>query len=89
MQCQRFLVSGRVQGVFYRASTLVKSRELQLYGFVRNLQDGRVEVMACGNVAALAALENWLWQGPPRAQVDQVISEQVDSSETYTVFEVL
>jgi len=87
--CRHFLVSGRVQGVFYRASTQARARELQLQGFVRNLTDGRVEVVACGDETAIAALQNWLWQGPPQAQVGEVFSERVDSAMDYVVFEVL
>ena len=88
MGCRRFIVSGRVQGVFYRASTQAKARELQLQGFVRNLADGRVEVMACGDEPALAALQDWLWQRPPLARVNEVLVEQVDRPVDCTVFEV-
>lgn len=70
--CMRCLVSGRVQGVFFRASTRAKALELGLTGYARNLQDGRVEVLACGSRAALRALEAWLWEGPPAAQVADV-----------------
>ena len=70
--CRRFVVSGRVQGVFYRASTETTARRLDLTGWVRNLPDGRVELMACGEEAKLGELEQWLWQGPPHTQVEQV-----------------
>lgn len=72
MPAARFLVSGRVQGVFYRASTREQALALGLLGHARNLQDGRVEVVAEGDATALAALERWLWQGPPAAKVDVV-----------------
>ena len=68
----RFLVSGVVQGVFYRASTRAQAQRLGLTGHARNLADGRVEVVAHGDPDALDALERWLWQGPPAAQVDAV-----------------
>ncbi len=71
-ECRRFLVAGRVQGVFYRASTQEYAGRLQLQGWVRNLADGRVEVLALGEVTALDQLAEWLWQGPPLAQVDSV-----------------
>jgi len=89
VSCRRFLVSGRVQGVFYRASTQVKAGELQLCGFVRNLPDGRVEVLACGDDTALAALQDWLWQGPSRARVDDVTAEQADRPVKCTAFTVV
>jgi len=66
----RCLVSGRVQGVFFRAATRDQAQLLGLSGYARNLADGRVEVLACGADAALAALRDWLRRGPPRAAVD-------------------
>lgn len=72
MAAARFLVSGRVQGVFYRASTREQARRLDLTGHARNLPDGCVEVLAYGPPEALDALERWLWQGPPAAEVTDV-----------------
>jgi acylphosphatase len=80
-RCLRFLVSGQVQGVFYRGSTQRTARRLGLRGFARNLADGRVEVVACGDPVSLRALENWLWQGPPHAKVSGVVSEPIAVSE--------
>jgi len=67
--CVRFLVSGRVQGVFFRASTREQAARLKLNGHARNLDDGSVEVVACGEHDALAELERWLQRGPPAARV--------------------
>lgn len=75
MATARFLVSGRVQGVFFRASTRNEAERLGLGGSASNLADGRVEVVASGSDEALAALERWLWQGPPSARVDDVTRE--------------
>ena len=75
MAAARFLISGRVQGVFYRASTREQALRLGLSGHARNLADGRVEVVAHGAPEALDALERWLWQGPPAAAVEQVARE--------------
>ncbi|MEO7433800.1 MAG: acylphosphatase [Dokdonella sp.] len=72
MPSLRFLVAGRVQGVFFRASTAQRARALGVTGVARNLDDGRVEVVASGDVDALAALHAWLKQGPPAARVDAV-----------------
>jgi acylphosphatase len=77
MSCKRFLVSGRVQGVYFRAYTQQQAERLKLTGWVRNLRDGRVEVLACGEEAALGALQEWLWRGPELAWVSAVSSEPV------------
>lgn len=77
-QCRRCRVTGRVQGVFFRASTREQARHLGLTGYARNLPDGSVEVLACGETKALQALQDWLWQGPPLAQVSQVECEDVE-----------
>jgi acylphosphatase len=72
MSCAKFLVSGRVQGVFFRASARDEALRLKLSGYAKNLADGGVEVLACGDEQALDALERWLRRGPPLARVDQV-----------------
>ncbi len=65
----RCLVAGRVQGVFFRASAREQALRLGLTGYARNLPDGRVEVLACGPVEAVARLRDWLRNGPPLAEV--------------------
>lgn len=80
MPAARFLVSGRVQGVFFRASTRDEARALGLAGSATNLADGRVEVIAEGGAPALDALERWLWQGPPAARVTAVTRERIDEA---------
>lgn len=77
MACRRFLVRGRVQGVWFRASTRDEALRLGLAGHALNLPDGRVEVLACGNDAALDALAAWLRHGPPLAEVQEVLSEDL------------
>lgn len=72
MVCRRFFVSGAVQGVFYRATTARRARELGLTGYAHNLDDGRVEVLACGDEAAVDELGQWLWQGSPASAVSAV-----------------
>lgn len=71
---RHFFVSGKVQGVFYRANTRRKALELDLCGWVRNVPDGRVELQAFGELENLELLEKWLWEGPPAAQVENVES---------------
>jgi acylphosphatase len=75
---RRCYVSGRVQGVFYRASTRQRALELGCRGYARNLSDGRVEVLAVGDPDAVRALIEWLWQGPPAAHVTDVAVSDVD-----------
>lgn len=69
----RFIVSGKVQGVFFRASTRNEATRLGLHGHARNLADGAVEVVASGSAEALRELEQWLWEGPPAAKVLEVV----------------
>jgi len=87
MPCVRYLVTGRVQGVFYRVSTRDKGRSLGLNGWAKNLPDGRVEVLACGNDRQLKEFEAWLWQGPDYAKVSEVVTEALDESETESELE--
>lgn len=77
MPTVKFLVSGRVQGVFYRASAREQARALGVCGHAKNRSDGRVEVLASGSAEALDALERWLRQGPPAADVEAVAREDL------------
>lgn len=65
-------VSGRVQGVFFRAAVRNVAAELGVFGYAKNLSDGRVEVHVEGDPAAVAALCDWLWDGPDAAEVAHV-----------------
>ena len=76
--CRRSFVSGRVQGVFYRATCVRKATALGLVGFARNLADGRVEVLACGEEAAVEAFVAWLWEGSPASRVTDVATDHAD-----------
>ena len=66
------IAHGRVQGVFYRDSTMRKARELGLAGTVRNLPDGTVQIVAQGPVAVLEDLVRWAREGPPAAVVSDL-----------------
>ena len=81
MTATHLTIHGLVQGVFYRASTRNKAREHGVTGWTRNLPDGRVEVLACGDAVAVNALCDWLWEGPSQAKVDDVICEPRDYQE--------
>jgi acylphosphatase len=61
-----------VQGVFYRASARDAAKAVGVSGWVRNTDDGKVELVACGSERQLQELEAWLRQGPPQARVDDL-----------------
>lgn len=70
--CLHGYVSGRVQGVYYRQSTQQQAERLGIDGWVRNLADGRVEVLLEGDEAVVRELQVWLHEGPPDAEVTAV-----------------
>jgi acylphosphatase len=70
--CYQGCVSGRVQGVFFRTETQRKAEQLGLDGWVRNVDDGSVEVLICGSEADIREMLEWLRQGPPLAVVAEV-----------------
>jgi acylphosphatase len=75
---RRCLVSGRVQGVFYRATAQQRARAADIAGHARNLADGCVEVMVFGEERAVIEFIEWLWIGPAAAKVTQVSVEVVE-----------
>ena len=81
MISRRSFVSGRVQGVFYRATCVKKAASLSLMGYARNLADGRVEVLACGDENAVQEFTAWLWEGSPASKVTDVATEHADPAE--------
>ena len=87
MSGARFRVSGRVQGVWFRAATRERALALQLRGVAKNLPDGSVEVEVVGADEALDALEKWLWQGPPLAKVTQVQRQPLEAGAAYEGFD--
>ena len=83
--CKRCFISGRVQGVFYRASAAEEARRLSITGYAKNLTDGRVEVLACGEEGSVKQFCDWLSQGPPNATVSgvemiDVVCEQIPAT---------
>ena len=75
----RVVVSGRVQGVWFRESTRRRAEELGVTGWVRNLPDGRVEACFEGATAAVEAAVAFVRRGPPLARVDEAsVEEEVD-----------
>jgi acylphosphatase len=72
MICKRCFVGGRVQGVYYRATAARRAQDLGLSGYARNLPDGRVEVLACGDEGVVLAFVKWLWIGSSASRVTSV-----------------
>lgn len=81
-------VSGRVQGVWFRGTTQQQAEALGISGYARNMPDGRVEVVACGEEVAVKSLQQWLWQGPKMAQVESVQCEPLALEEIAQGFEI-
>ncbi len=80
-------IIGKVQGVYYRASTQQKAQELGLCGWVRNEVDGSVSLKAEGEEAALKELARWCEVGPPLARVSKVRirAGEVEHFENFTI----
>lgn len=84
----RILLSGRVQGVFFRDYTQRKARSLSLNGIVRNLPTGEVEIEAQGNTAEIEALIQWCWEGSPLSAVSSVNVEERPLDASLTPFSI-
>ena len=83
------MISGRVQGVAYRANARRQAMNLSLTGWVKNLPDGRVEALAEGPAARVDALIAWCKEGPPAARVTSVdILERADAAPQFTSFDI-
>ena len=87
MTCKHCFIDGRVQGVFYRSSAYSKAIEIGVTGWVKNLDDGRVEAMIQGNPDQVNAMYDWLWEGPMMADVTSVQCTDCQPGE-YTSFSV-
>lgn len=84
---KRIKVIGKVQGVFFRKSTQEKAKELDVNGWVRNEEDGSVLTEIEGQQHAVRALEGWLKQGPPNANVENLVVQD-RNEQGYTSFEI-
>ncbi len=85
--CIKAVISGKVQGVFFRDSTQKEAERLQLTGWVQNTDDGNVELIALGDRDHVMELTDWLWQGPPQAEVSNVHWEEIppEKFETFAI----
>lgn len=86
MQQVRLIISGRVQGVFYRASCQDVAVKYDLKGYAKNLLSGQVEVVAQGKKEHLEKLIEWCKKGPPHAQVTDINISWEEVKETFTAF---
>ena len=86
--CVQITVKGRVQGVYFRAYTQKQAVKFNLKGFVRNLPNGDVEILACGDDSSLQNLVSWCHKGPLFAKVNEVIVKASTKMEAFTEFEI-
>jgi acylphosphatase len=84
----RVIVTGRVQGVFYRVEAATQAKRLGIHGFARNLPDGSVELVGEGGRLALQSLLEWARNGPSRARVAHVVVEWSEFTGTFHDFSV-
>jgi acylphosphatase len=82
------IASGRVQGVGFRMYTQQKARQLDVSGYVRNLRNGDVEIVAAGEAAKVDALLKWAESGSPEAVVNNLEVELIDNGEEFKGFEI-
>lgn len=88
MKRVHLLITGLVQGVWYRASAEQEAQRLGLQGWVRNLPDGRVEALAEGPEAVLQTFIAWCHRGPQHARVEQVESNWGEATGEFSGFSV-
>ncbi len=88
MIARHVIVKGRVQGVFFRDYTQKKALHYRLTGWVRNLPDGTVETLLCGEKEMVGVMLTWLKQGPPQSMVSNVIVDDIDVNEKFSTFEI-
>lgn len=87
MKTVHLLIKGKVQGVYYRASAQEAAVSLNITGWVRNTEEGHVEVRATGDEEQIKRFVEWCWQGPERAVVTDVSISSVDA-EAFSSFSI-
>ncbi|MBZ4191015.1 acylphosphatase [Niabella beijingensis] len=86
---KKIVVTGKVQGVFFRKTAKQEADRLHLYGSVENQDDGSVLIHVTGNSGALQQFINWCGKGPRDAVITNINITDIPETETYTSFEVL
>jgi len=84
----RLLISGRVQGVYFRVFTRKKALQLGVKGYTRNTTDGQVEIVAVAEEHTLEQFIKWCHKGPITARVEQVTLVPIETDEVFTGFEI-
>ncbi len=87
-RCIHCYISGKVQGVWFRASAQEQAEKRNIKGWIRNLKDGRVEVLACGVPKDLEIFVGWLKEGPPLASVEEFEQEE-HACEIHQTFKII
>ena len=88
MRSIRLLISGRVQGVYFRMFAQKKAKQLGVKGYAKNLADGRVEIIAEAHNSSIEQLIKWSYKGPITARVDEVEISEWPIDEQFTTFEI-
>lgn len=89
MKTFHYIIAGRVQGVFFRYHTQRVANEHSIFGTVKNLSDGNVEVFAQGDEQNLEKFEQFLNKGPEISRVDKIIKKELDIEKKYHSFEII
>ena len=84
----KIVVSGRVQGVYFRSNTQKQAVKLHVKGYVKNLNSGEAEIVASGHADALESLIRWCHKGPLLAKVNQVLITQLPDAHSFHDFEI-
>ncbi len=84
----KFIVKGRVQGVFFRDETKKKADALNVKGYVKNLANGTLEVVADCDDKTMQDFLDWLWKGTSGAKVSEVIAKTAPDNEEYVEFSI-
>ena len=85
----RVIISGKVQGVFFRVSLRDRARDLGISGWARNTSDGDVEALLEGDPMRLDEIISWCWRGPPGATVDNVSQREESAGPNRSSFEII
>ena len=88
MKNLEIIVSGRVQGVCYRAFVLHRANELNIKGYAKNMVNGNVKVLAIGEDSVMNAFINMLKEGPPMARIDNIQTSEIIIGEEFSGFSI-